>query len=245
MYHCAIDKELFAAKIAEAQKFAADRGDQWIVIDVAAIGDEDQIFALKAIGFLLHPTRPDRLRAHPDQSVLDHLKTHKIKYERERFEDATVMEIRLRVEAVNRWYVHDWNTLDNKIRSSIVEGVSVSCSALWARWVRPSFIFADLRVRVLRMHPVVVGPLLRALPVQPVQLGARRRGDVRRGRLLRPVLLSVVEQCRSREFLRRVIEASEKNLPWLALSCGEYRLGTGTDIDARDRLVVDRAEAHG
>ena len=34
------------------------------------------------------------------------------------------MEIRLRVEAVNRWYVHDWNTLDNKIRSSIVEGVS-------------------------------------------------------------------------------------------------------------------------
>ena len=37
-------------------------------------------------------------------------------------------EIRLRVEAVNRWYVHDWNTLDNKIRSSIVEGVSVFLS---------------------------------------------------------------------------------------------------------------------
>ena len=38
------------------------------------------------------------------------------------------MEIRLRVEAVNRWYVHDWNTLDNKIRSSIVEGISVFLS---------------------------------------------------------------------------------------------------------------------
>ena len=37
-------------------------------------------------------------------------------------------QIRLRVEAVNRWYVHDWNTLDNKIRSSIVEGVSVFLS---------------------------------------------------------------------------------------------------------------------
>ena len=37
-------------------------------------------------------------------------------------------EIRLRVEAVNRWYVHDWNTLDNKIRSSIVEGISVFLS---------------------------------------------------------------------------------------------------------------------
>ena len=38
------------------------------------------------------------------------------------------MEIRLRVEAVHRWYVHDWNTLDNKIRSSIVEAVSVLLS---------------------------------------------------------------------------------------------------------------------
>ena len=38
------------------------------------------------------------------------------------------MEIRLRVEAVHRWYVHDWNTLDNKIRSSMVEGVSVFLS---------------------------------------------------------------------------------------------------------------------
>ena len=32
------------------------------------------------------------------------------------------------MEAVHRWYVHDWNTLDNKIRSSIVEGVSVFLS---------------------------------------------------------------------------------------------------------------------
>ena len=29
---------------------------------------------------------------------------------------------------MHRWYVHDWNTLDNKIRSSIVEGVSVFLS---------------------------------------------------------------------------------------------------------------------
>ena len=128
VYHCAIDKELFAAKIQEAQTFASDRTDQWIVIDVAAIGDEDEMFTLKAIVFLLHPTRPDRLRAHPDQPVFDHLKAHTITYERERFENATAMKIRLRVEAVNRWYVHDWNTLDNKIRSSIVEGVSVFLS---------------------------------------------------------------------------------------------------------------------
>ena len=34
-------------------------------------------------------------------------------------------EIRERVEAVKRWFVHDWQTLDNKVKSSIVEGVSV------------------------------------------------------------------------------------------------------------------------
>ena len=37
-------------------------------------------------------------------------------------------EIRQRVEAVNRWYQHDWRMIDNKIRSSIVEGISVFLS---------------------------------------------------------------------------------------------------------------------
>ena len=128
VYHCAIDKELFAAKIEEAQKFAADRGDEWITIKTSDVRDEAQIIALEAIGFLPHPTRPDHQRAHPDKPVLKHLKDHKIKHERERFEDASAIDVRLRVEAVNRWYVHDWNTLDNKIRSSIVEGVSVFLS---------------------------------------------------------------------------------------------------------------------
>ena len=42
----------------------------------------------------------------------------------------------------------------------------------------------DLRVRVLWMRPIVVGPLLRALAVQAGQFGARRRGDARRRRQL-------------------------------------------------------------
>ena len=37
-------------------------------------------------------------------------------------------------------------------------------------------------------------------------------------RLFRPVLLSVVEQCLSREFFRRVVEAGEEKIPRLALS---------------------------
>ena len=34
-------------------------------------------------------------------------------------------EVRERVEAVKRWFVNDWQMLDNKIKSSIVEGVAV------------------------------------------------------------------------------------------------------------------------
>ena len=128
VYHCAIDKELFAKKIKEAQTFARDRADEWIIIDAATMNDETQIFALSTLGFQPHPTRPGRFRAHPDPPVMKHLKEHKITHERERFESASTTEIRLRVEAVNRWYTHDWNTLDNKIRSSIVEGVSVFLS---------------------------------------------------------------------------------------------------------------------
>ena len=37
-------------------------------------------------------------------------------------------DVRRRVEAVKRWYIHDWQNLDNKIKSSIVEGVSVFLS---------------------------------------------------------------------------------------------------------------------
>ena len=56
------------------------------------------------------------------------LTMEKITYRIEYSESEAVKEIRLRVEAVNRWYVHNWNTLDHKVRSSIVEGVSVFLS---------------------------------------------------------------------------------------------------------------------
>ena len=99
---------------------------------------------LQALGFSLHAATgatwhgPDTgtTRAvltthhltHTIQTTRAVLTTHKIPCEDERHESTTATEIRLRVEAVNRWYVHDWNTLDNKIRSSIVEGVSVFLS---------------------------------------------------------------------------------------------------------------------
>ena len=126
VYHCAIDKDLFARKLEQAQAYAADMGDEWISL----AGDDyfPHIADLALFGFKAHPTDDTRVRARSRAPVRAFLTAHTITHQRERTESTTAREIRLRVEAVNRWYVHDWNTLDNKIRSSIVEGVSVFLS---------------------------------------------------------------------------------------------------------------------
>ena len=64
-------------------------------------------------------TKP--LYTRPLKAKLDeHKIAHEIAWEPGPGEDT-----RERVEAIKRWFVHDWQTLDNKIKSSIVEGVSV------------------------------------------------------------------------------------------------------------------------
>ena len=127
VYHCAIDKALFAKKIEQAQTYAADLSDTWISIAGTEMHPE-QITPLKAFGFQPHPADDTRFRAPSHPAAITYLTGHTITHQIERTESTTTTEIRLRVEAVNRWYVHDWNTLDNKIRSSIVEGVSVFLS---------------------------------------------------------------------------------------------------------------------
>ena len=126
VYHCAIDKALFAKKIEQAQTWAADMGDEWITVPLTHFLDHNR--ELRAIGFTHHPADQERMRGPATPAAITYLTDHTIAHGRERFESTTATETRLRVEAVNRWYVHDWNTLDNKIRSSIVEGVSVFLS---------------------------------------------------------------------------------------------------------------------
>ena len=125
-YHCAIDKDLFAKKIQQAKTCADDMSDMWITVPITHFLDHNR--ELRAIGFTQHSADEDRMRGPATKTAITHFKQHKITHDRERFESTTATEIRLRVEAVNRWYAHDWNTLDNKIRSSIVEGVSVFLS---------------------------------------------------------------------------------------------------------------------
>ena len=73
VYHCAIDKELFAKKIEQAQTYAREIGDEWITIDAAEldVDDDDQIDALRALGFQPHPSRPARLRTPADEACVE------------------------------------------------------------------------------------------------------------------------------------------------------------------------------
>ena len=106
VYHCAIDKELFAAKIKQAEAFVRELQHGTVVISF------------------------DDYLANADHSpaLESQLKELQIEYRIEWTESVRSSEIRQRVEAVNRWYQHDWRMIDNKIRSSIVEGISVFLS---------------------------------------------------------------------------------------------------------------------
>ena len=126
VYHCAIDKALFDEKIKETRRFVDGRRATWITIAHAELIAYPDV--LHPHAFTVDPRRIDRLRTDHREAVIASLTAHNIEYAIDRTEDAGTTDRRLRVEAVSRWYNHDWNTLDTKIRTSIVEGVSVFLS---------------------------------------------------------------------------------------------------------------------
>ena len=121
VYRCAIDPELFAAKIEEAEKLSDDLNTGTVF--VAQNIYQAQLINLAEWNWTNAPETKElkTIYTRPLKEKLDALKiAHEIVWEPGPGEDT-----RERVEAVKRWFVHDWQTLDNKIRSSIVEGVSV------------------------------------------------------------------------------------------------------------------------
>ena len=121
VYRCAIDPELFAAKIEEAEKLSDDlnKGTVFVPTDVW----NAQLINLAEWVWEATPDLDEQQTAYtrPLKAKLDE---RKIAY-RIVWEPGPGDEVRERVEAVKRWFVHDWKTLDNKVKSSIVEGVSV------------------------------------------------------------------------------------------------------------------------
>ena len=121
VYRCAIAPELFAAKIEEAEKLSDDLNTGTVFVLRSTY--KAQLINLAEWNWVDAPKKKDvqAVYTRPMKEKLDELKiAHRIVWEPGPGEDT-----RERVEAVKRWFVHDWQTLDNKIKSSIVEGVSV------------------------------------------------------------------------------------------------------------------------
>ena len=125
VYHCAIDKELFAAKIQEAEAYVRDLRAGSVLISGKDFLPNANL--LHKVGKWT-PVTTNTFHANHNPAVEARLKELQIEYKIEWTESVRAEEIRKRVEAVNRWYQHDWQMIDNKIRSSIVEGISVFLS---------------------------------------------------------------------------------------------------------------------
>ena len=124
VYRCAIDPELFAAKIEAAEKLSDDLNTGTVFVPRKVL--QAQLTHLAQWDWTAVPGGQDQQAAYtrPLKAKLDeHKIAHEIVWESGPGEDT-----RERVEAIKRWFVHDWQALDNKIKSSIVEGVSVFLS---------------------------------------------------------------------------------------------------------------------
>ena len=124
VYHCAIDAELFAAKIEQAEAFAEE-----VCKGTLTIARDDFTKHMDTLGKkqAWQSRGRDRMSSPNNALLREQLIKLKVKFET-KWEAGRGNDTALRVEAVNRWYQHDWQTLDRKVKSSIVEGVSVFLS---------------------------------------------------------------------------------------------------------------------
>ena len=125
IYRCTIDSELFAEKIGEARDLAVRLCPVRVAVAVSDLNThqeslEDWAWELvpgaRKATCLLDPGLGERL------AELD------IAFETEEAEHGAGGELREQVEAIERWYLNDWVALDAKLRTSIVEGISVFLS---------------------------------------------------------------------------------------------------------------------
>ncbi len=126
IYRCTVDAELFAQRIAEAQ----DRADRISPVD-AVISHEDMIAhadALKKWDWERVSGDAERVRCRMDAGLRAKLAKLEVAGATEPAGGGAGIEFRQQVEAIERWYLHDWMALDAKLRTSIVEGISVFLS---------------------------------------------------------------------------------------------------------------------
>ena len=124
VYRCAIDPDLFAATIKRAEEFSDELNTGTVFVPEDVLKAKLMKLAEWVWKDVPETDEQQAVYSRPLIEKLDELKlTYRVVWEPGRGDD-----VRERVEAVKRWFHNDWQTLDNKIKSSIVEGVSVFLS---------------------------------------------------------------------------------------------------------------------
>ena len=125
VYRCTIDAELFAERIREAQDLVAEACPARVVIS-----HDDMIGHPEALNdwVWIYTSGEDTVTCRLDPVLRDRLAELEIPFETEESEGGAGSELREQVEAIERWYLNDWMALDAKLRTSIVEGISVFLS---------------------------------------------------------------------------------------------------------------------
>ena len=124
VYQCAIDPDLFAAKIKQAEAWSAELNTGEVFIPVETWTKR----GVEVGEWLWTAARGGtEMRAEWSPELEQKLKKLTIQ-PRIVWEPGAGDDVRERVAAVKRWFDNDWQKLDNKIKSSIVEGVSVFLS---------------------------------------------------------------------------------------------------------------------
>ena len=121
VYRCTLDPERIDAKLAEATALVEPPATLRVrMADAAPHGDELAAWSWRA-------ERGGVLRMSDDAALREQLDKLAVAFEIERPAPADPAR-RERLDAVRRWYAQDWLTIDPKLRSSIIEGLSVFLS---------------------------------------------------------------------------------------------------------------------
>ena len=124
VYNCAIDPKLLGSMISDARKLAAPPGEsspRLVIHHWAFVAHQD------ALSDWDWRKENEKELSTPDNADLrEALVVNGIDIARTIEPPARKVSPRLeRIEAIERWYNHDWTKIDLKLRTSIVEGVSV------------------------------------------------------------------------------------------------------------------------
>jgi hypothetical protein len=127
VYECAINPKLIEQRIEEGERRF---GNKSLLIEIDAF---EQHPALDECSFVLD-NQEKRMRAPHSEALQAYLESQEIAYELQtetgQAADNLISDDKKRqqFEAVKRWFYHDWARIEPKLRTSIIEGISVFLS---------------------------------------------------------------------------------------------------------------------